>query len=113
MRSVEEWNDFVLRSVEECVLALSAQAQGHVWGLAEHRRVEPTHCPTGATSGEISSEQKLIWGFRTCHLRDWGFRTRLRAASSIYPKPISRASLLVVGLPDNFLTVEAEGQRCP
>ena len=37
------------------------QAQSHVWDLAEYKRVEPTHCPTGATSGETGGERKLMW----------------------------------------------------
>ena len=35
---------------EECAFSLSTQAQDHVWDLAEYKRVEPAHCPTGATS---------------------------------------------------------------
>jgi hypothetical protein len=36
---------------EEFAFSLSTQAQDHVWDLAEYKRVEPTHCPNGATSG--------------------------------------------------------------
>jgi hypothetical protein len=39
---------------EECAFSLSTQAQDHVWDLAEYKRVEPAHCPTGATSGGAS-----------------------------------------------------------
>ncbi len=43
---------FVLRYyAEECAFSLSTQAQDHVWDLVEYKRVEPAHCPTGATSG--------------------------------------------------------------
>ena len=42
---------------EECALSLSTQAQDHVWDLVEYKRVEPAHCPTGATSGGTGCER--------------------------------------------------------
>jgi hypothetical protein len=41
---------------EKCAFSLSTQAQDHVWDLAEYKRVEPAHCPTGATSGGTGCE---------------------------------------------------------
>ena len=38
---------------EEFAFSLSTQAQDHAWNLVEYKRVEPAHCPTGATSGGI------------------------------------------------------------
>ncbi len=35
---------------EECAFSLRTQAQDHAWDLVEYKRVEPAHCPTGATS---------------------------------------------------------------
>ena len=45
---------------EECAISLSTQAQDHVWDLAEYKRVEPAHYPTGATSGEAGCERKYL-----------------------------------------------------
>ncbi len=48
---------------EKCAFSLSTQAQDHVWDLAEYKRVEPAHCPTGATSGGAGCERKLLWAY--------------------------------------------------
>jgi hypothetical protein len=45
---------------EECAFSLSTQAQDHVWDLAEYKRVEPAHCPTGATSGGTGCERSIM-----------------------------------------------------
>jgi hypothetical protein len=67
---------------EECAITLSTQAQESAWDLAEYKRVEPAHCPTGATSGG-GDERKLFVGIppslfyyahATCPLHDWGVR---------------------------------------
>ena len=67
---------------EECAFSLSTQAQDHVWDLAEYKRVEPAHCPTGATSGGTVSERNIMRGIpppffmrAPCSLHDWGVRT--------------------------------------
>ena len=67
---------------EECAFSLSTQAQDHVWDLAEYKRVEPAHCPTGATSGGTGSERNIMRGIpppffmrAPCFLHDWGVRT--------------------------------------
>jgi hypothetical protein len=49
-------------SAEECAFSLSTQAQDHVWDLAEYKRVEPAHCPTGVTSGGAGCERNIMWG---------------------------------------------------
>ncbi len=54
---------------EECAFSLSTQAQDHVWDLAEYKRVEPAHCPTGATSGGTGRELSLLWAYRPLCLR--------------------------------------------
>jgi hypothetical protein len=54
---------------EECAFSLSTQAQDHVWDLAEYKRVEPAHCPTGATSGGTGCEQNLLWAYHPLYLR--------------------------------------------
>ncbi len=56
---------------EECAFSLSTQAQDHVWDLAEYKRIEPAHCPTGATSGGTGYERNLLWEYLPC------LRTRL------------------------------------
>jgi hypothetical protein len=48
---------------EDRAFTLSTQAQNHVRDLAEYRRVEPAHCPTGATSGGAGFEQTLLWAY--------------------------------------------------
>ncbi len=48
---------------EECAFSLSTQAQDHVWDLVEYKRVEPAHCPTGATSGWAGCERSIKRGF--------------------------------------------------
>ncbi len=50
---------------EECAFSLSTQAQYHVWDLAEYKRVEPAHCPTGATSEGKGCERKYYAGHTT------------------------------------------------
>ncbi len=47
---------------EECTFFLSTQAQDHVWDLAEYKRVEPAHCPTGATSVGTGCERNIMRG---------------------------------------------------
>ena len=47
---------------EECAFSLSTQAQDHVWDLAEYKRVEPAHCPTGATSVGTGCERSIMRG---------------------------------------------------
>ena len=59
---------------EECAISLSTQAQGNIKNLAEYKRVEPAHCPTGATSGGTGGERKLLWAY---HLHCFIMRTRL------------------------------------
>ena len=59
---------------EECAFSLSKQVQGNAWDLAEYRRVEPAHCPTGATSGGTGCERKLLWEY---HPHCFTTRTRL------------------------------------
>ena len=54
---------------EECAFSLSTQAQDHVWDLAEYKRVEPAHCPTGATSGGTECERNLLWAYHPLFLR--------------------------------------------
>jgi hypothetical protein len=70
------------RYADECAFSLSTQAQGHVWDLVEYKRVEPAHCPTGATSGGAGCEQNIMRGIppsffmrAPCSLHDWGVRT--------------------------------------
>ncbi len=67
---------------EESAFSLSTQAQDHVWELVEYKRVEPAHCPTGATSGGTGCERNIMWGIPPslfmrahCSLHDWGVRT--------------------------------------
>ena len=67
---------------EECAFSLSTQARDHVWDLAEYKRVEPAHCPTGATSGGTGCERSIMRGIpppffmrAPCSLHDWGVRT--------------------------------------
>ena len=67
---------------EEFAFSLSTQAQDHVWNLAEYKRVEPAHCPTGATSGGTGSERNIMRGIpppffmrAPCSLHDWGVIT--------------------------------------
>jgi hypothetical protein len=48
---------------------LSTQAQDHVWDLAKYNRVEPAHCPTGATSGGTCCERNLLWAYHPLCLR--------------------------------------------
>ncbi len=67
---------------EECAFSLSTQAQGHDWDLVEYKRVEPAHCPTGATSGGAGCERNILRGVppsffvrASCSLHDWGVRT--------------------------------------
>ncbi len=50
------------RYAEECAFSLSTQAQDHVWDLVEYKRVEPAHCPAGATSGGAGCEQNIMRG---------------------------------------------------
>ena len=64
---------------EECAFSLSTQAQDHVWDLVEYKRVEPAHCPTGATSGGTGCERNIMRGIppaffmrAPCSLHDWG-----------------------------------------
>ncbi len=45
---------------EECAFSLSAQAQDHVRDLAEYKRVEPAHCPNGATPGGAGCERSIM-----------------------------------------------------
>ena len=59
---------------EECAFSLSTQAQDHVRDLAEYKRVEPAHCPTGATSGGTGGERKRLWAY---HPHCFIMRTRL------------------------------------
>ena len=55
---------------EEFAFSLSTQAQGHVWDLAEYKRVEPAHCPTGATSGGAGCKNRnLLWAYHPLCLR--------------------------------------------
>ena len=54
---------------EECAFSLSTQAQGHVWDLAEYKRVEPAHCPTGATSGGVGCERYFLGAYLPLCLR--------------------------------------------
>ncbi len=49
--------------MEEYAVFLSTQAQDHAWDLAKYKRVEPAHCPTGATSGGTGGEHKRIWAY--------------------------------------------------
>ncbi len=66
-----------LRCYEEvCAFSLGTEAQGNVWDLAEYKRVEPAHCPTGAArrpEGQAASE--IFCGPTTPPLHDWGVRT--------------------------------------
>ncbi len=52
----------------------STRAQDNAWDLAEYKRVEPVHCPTGVTSGGTSGERKLLWAY---HPHCFIMRTRL------------------------------------
>jgi hypothetical protein len=47
-------------------------------------RVEPAHCPTGATTGGAGCERSLLWGIppslfvrAPCSLHDWGVKADL------------------------------------
>jgi hypothetical protein len=69
---------------EERAFSLSTQAQDHVPDLAEYKRVEPAHCPTGATSGGAGCERNLLWAYHPflfahapCPLHDWVFELDL------------------------------------
>jgi hypothetical protein len=68
---------------DECAFSLSTLAQGHVWDLVEYKRVEPAHCPTGATSGGPGCERNIMRGIpppffmrAPCSLRDGGASVR-------------------------------------
>ncbi len=54
---------------QECAFSLSTQAQDHVRDLAEYKRVEPAHCPTGATSGGAGCEGNVLCAYQTFRLR--------------------------------------------
>ncbi len=54
---------------EECAFSLSTQAQDHLWDLVEYKRVEPAHCPTGATPGGTGCERNILWAARAYHPR--------------------------------------------
>ena len=54
---------------EECAFSLRTQAKDHVWDLAEYKRVELAHCPTGATSGGAGCERNLLWEYHPLCLR--------------------------------------------
>jgi hypothetical protein len=54
---------------EECAFSLSTQAQDHVLDLVKYKRVEPAHCPTGATTGGIGCERFFLWAYRPPCLR--------------------------------------------
>jgi hypothetical protein len=63
---------------DKCAFSLSTQAQDHVWDLVEYKRVEPAHCPTGATSGGTGCERNIMRGIppsffmrAPCSLHDW------------------------------------------
>jgi hypothetical protein len=61
---------FVSCNVEECAFSLGTQAQDHACDLAEYKRVEPTHCPTGATSGGTGVERKRMRAYHSlCYMR--------------------------------------------
>ncbi len=67
---------------ERCAFSLSTQVRDRVWDLAEYKRVEPAHCPTGATSGGAGCELFFFVGIlpslfahAPCPLHDWGVRT--------------------------------------
>ena len=69
---------------DECAFSLNTQAQDHVWDLAEYKRVEPAHCPTGATSEGTGCERNIMRGIpRSFFMRapgslhDWGVITWL------------------------------------
>ena len=53
----------------ECAISLSTEAIGNVWNLAEYKRVEPAHCPTGATSGGTGGERFFVWAYHPLCLR--------------------------------------------
>ena len=59
---------------EKYAFFLSTQAQDRVWDLAEYKRVETAHCPTGATSGGAGGERNLLWAY---HPHCFIMRTRL------------------------------------
>ncbi len=54
---------------EECAFSLSTQVQDHVWDLVKYKRVEPAHCPTGATTGGTGCERFFVWPYRPPCLR--------------------------------------------
>ncbi len=66
--------------VDECAFSPSTQAQDHVRDLAECKRAELAHCPTGATSGGTGGRRNFC-GHTTltrhapCPLHYWGART--------------------------------------
>ncbi len=47
---------------EECAFSLSTQVQDHARDLVENKRVEPAHCPAGATSGGAGCERNVMRG---------------------------------------------------
>ncbi len=57
-------------NVEECAFALGTQAQGNAWDLAEYKRAEPVHCPTGATFRGTSGERKRMWAYHPLCFRE-------------------------------------------
>ncbi len=59
---------------EECAFSLRTQAQDSACNLAEYKRVEPSHFPTGATSGGTGCERTLLWAY---HPHCFIMRTRL------------------------------------
>ena len=54
---------------EECAFSVSIQAQDRVWDLAEYKRVEPVHYPTGATSAGAGCEKIFLWAYNLFCLR--------------------------------------------
>ncbi len=58
------------RSAEERAFSLSAQAQDHVWDIADYIRVELEHCRTPATTKRAGDERRLVWANRLlCFMR--------------------------------------------
>ncbi len=53
---------------EECAF-FSEHTSERVWGLAEYKRVEPAHCPTGATSEGEGCERNISWAYHPLCLR--------------------------------------------
>ena len=54
-----------MRRNAKCAFSLSTQAQDQVWDLAEYKRVESAHCPTGAATGGtgVGGERKRLWAY--------------------------------------------------